>query len=314
MSQQKRGAADSDDNEASKKARGADAESVHVYQPCSLIPQLSSKMNELVEVVLPAKHLSFDAKALALRQLWGTDVYSDDSDLLAVLVHTGHVTKASKSNLLVSLRISPVQPSYSGSDRNGLRSRSWTGEHAGVSFKVERCLQHTAGELPPPELSLLRPGPSRQMPGSLLPLAEGPGQSFAVPPSCVIVFNLAGEPCYKYSLGMVADQGMARDRWTSTRLRREVLYLESQHRRFQLTQSGSKGGFDTYAISQVRRPHSMDSRAMEAKGVPLPAENVKVLHENLDWEELVWGPCYLRVRGDELPLARMKYMPHTVAS
>ena len=28
---------------------------------------------------------------MKLRQLWGTDEYTDDSDLVAVLVHTGHV-------------------------------------------------------------------------------------------------------------------------------------------------------------------------------------------------------------------------------
>ena len=111
----------------------------------------------------------------------------------------------------------------------------------GVSFKVERCLQHSAGTVPPPQLSLLRPGASRQMPTSLcvqerVPAATfpdsprglrrgatlphcangarsppsqeaGPGESFSVPPSASLaIFNLSNEPCYKYSLALVADQ------------------------------------------------------------------------------------------------------------
>ena len=40
-------------------------------------------------------------------------------------------------------------------------------------------------------------------------------------------------------------------RWTAARLRREALYLESRHRRFELVQRGSSGGFDTYTFSQV---------------------------------------------------------------
>ena len=125
-----------------------------------------------------------------------------------MLVHSGHVKlKAAppKTPLLVSLRVSPAQPSYSGtaqththaalphrapssrctaesmrrvrlqvatatasphpfpcrtcrtgSDRNGIASREWSGAHSGVSYKVERCLQHTAGSTPPAELSMLR--------------------------------------------------------------------------------------------------------------------------------------------------------------
>jgi len=80
----------------------------------------------------------------------GTDVYTDDSDLVAVLVHTGHVKlkTVGKTPLLVSLRVCPAQATYTGSERNGLSSRDWTGKHGGVSIKVERCLQHTAGSAP----------------------------------------------------------------------------------------------------------------------------------------------------------------------
>merc|ERR1712087_135441 len=72
-----------DGNESSKKSRSADTETaLHVYQPCVPIP-VQGKMNSLVEVLLPAKFLISDAKTIKLRQLWGTDVYSDDSDLVA---------------------------------------------------------------------------------------------------------------------------------------------------------------------------------------------------------------------------------------
>ena len=111
-------------------------------------------------------------------------MYTDDSDLVAVLVHTGHVSKLktqAKTPLLVSLRVCPGQASYTGSERNGLSSRDWEGKHPGVSIKVERCLQHTSGSMPAPELSLLRPGMSRQIPGSMQPIAPGPGQSMGTP-------------------------------------------------------------------------------------------------------------------------------------
>ena len=267
--------------------------------------------------MLQAKYLTSGALPVKTRQLWGTDVYSDDSDLVAVLVHTGHVKlKASppKTPLLVSLRVCPTQPSFAGSDRNGLKSRDWNGAHAGVAYKVERCLQHTATALPPTELSMLRPEVTRQIPGSLLEVAPGAGGSFAVPgPACIVIFSLSNEPWLKYSLALIADQGVEPDRWTSTRMRREVLYLENEQSRYELMASGAKGEYDTYTLSQVRTPHSMDRRATMAAGVPLPASAVSRLHTDLDWEEIVWGPCFMRVRGVEFPLSRALFMPHSVA-
>jgi len=308
------------DGSAKRSRTEGDAQTnVTVYQPNVVIPDLAKKMNSLIEVLLPAKYLTGETKPVKVKQIWGTDVYSDDSDLVAVLVHTGHVKlKGAKHTLLVSLRVCPTQATYTGSERNGLKSRSWSGPHPGVSFKVERCLQHTAAELPPPELSMLRPGAAtRQIPGSLCPLAPGPGQSFGVPAqACVVVFNMSNDPCLKYSIALMADQGTEPDRWTSTRMRREVLYLESRHRRFELAQtsSGGDGEFARYTFSEVVEPHALDRRAMITSGVPLPARHVKRLHENVDWEEFVWGPCFLRLRGDEYPLVRALFMPHTMAS
>merc|ERR1712087_885935 len=90
-----------------KKPRQTDDNNTaqHVYQPCAMIPALSSKVNSLVEVLLPAKYITSDLKNVKLRRLWGTDVYTDDSDLIAALVHTGHVKlkpAAPKLPLLVS--------------------------------------------------------------------------------------------------------------------------------------------------------------------------------------------------------------------
>ena len=58
----------------------------------------------------------------------------------------------------------------------------------------------------------------------------------------------------------------------------------------------------------------MDRRAMEASGVPLPSSNVTILHEGVDWEEITWGPSFVRIRDDEYPLVRCQFMPHSVAS
>lgn len=119
-------------------------------------------------------------------------------------------------------------------------------------------------------------------------IAPGPGQTFAVPPAaCLVVFSLSNEPWLKYSLALVADQGTDRERWTSTRLRREGLYIESATNRYELALAPANGSrYDKYTLSEVLAPHDMDARAVEAAGVPLPRQKTTLLEESLDWE--VW--------------------------
>uniref|UniRef100_V5EIJ6 Uncharacterized protein n=2 Tax=Kalmanozyma brasiliensis (strain GHG001) TaxID=1365824 RepID=V5EIJ6_KALBG len=112
---------------------------------------------------------------LLRRKLWGTDVYTDDSDVLAMCVHAGWVegpslesegipawvppgraarawtgltppTPTAKQepgkagrpcDLSVILRIAPKLIAYKGCQRGGIKSRSWGNSHDGVSLVVE---------------------------------------------------------------------------------------------------------------------------------------------------------------------------------
>ena len=113
---------------------------------------------------------------------------------------------------------------------------------------------------------------------------------------------------------LLVRTGTDKERWTSTRLRREALYLESATQRFELSLArGGSGPYDKYNLSEVSVPHEMDARAVEAAGVPLPGKKTVVMEVGLDWEELVWGPSYVRVRGNELSCLRMLYVPYSVA-
>jgi len=56
-------------------------------------------------------------------QVWGTDVYTDDSSIGAAAVHKGLITFASGGT--VKIRILPGRSSYAGSTRNGVTSDDW---------------------------------------------------------------------------------------------------------------------------------------------------------------------------------------------
>lgn len=95
------------------------------------------------------------------RKVWGSEVYTDDSDVLAMCVHSGWIEgpakvqlgpafsnerlPGSEDNLLysppdlrVTLRVAPRLVGYRESCGGGFWSRSWLGMHDGVSLLVER--------------------------------------------------------------------------------------------------------------------------------------------------------------------------------
>ena len=55
--------------------------------------------------------------------VWGTDVYTDDSSIGVAAVHAGLITFAGGGQ--VTIRILPGQLSYPGSTRNGVTSSDW---------------------------------------------------------------------------------------------------------------------------------------------------------------------------------------------
>ena len=57
-----------------------------VYQPAIVPQEFARKVNTLVDVLVPPEFLTIEHKQIRLRHVWGTDVYTDDSDLVAVLV------------------------------------------------------------------------------------------------------------------------------------------------------------------------------------------------------------------------------------
>ncbi len=64
--------------------------------------------------------------------VWGTDIYTDDSNVASAAVHAGVVAPGETKT--VSVTILPGKSSYAASTRNGVASRSWGGWTGSYSF------------------------------------------------------------------------------------------------------------------------------------------------------------------------------------
>ena len=192
------------------------------------------------------------------RQLWGTDIYTSDSDLVAVLVHTGYYLPTntippSLSEVRAVVRAMPLEESYASTSRNGIRSRSWGAVRQGCSYKVESCraLTVNGGSIDlEPSLSRVAPVVPTFFPNNVESVVNTRSQRGdserrqRLIQEVTVQYNLCNEPWLKYSIAAVADQGFKRSQWTAARLRRESLYLETQGQRFELSYEDKEPGGD----------------------------------------------------------------------
>ncbi|XP_071719824.1 uncharacterized protein [Rutidosis leptorrhynchoides] len=215
----------------------------------------SSKTGPTLEIRIPAEHVCATNRQVKGGQLWGTDIYTDDSDLVAVLMHTGYCrpTASPPSSAILELRatvrVLPPQDCYVSSLRNNVRSRAW-GAAIGCSYCVERCyivkkgggtidlepcLTHTSTVEP-----TLAPVVVERTMTTRAAASNALRQQRFVR-EVTLQYNLCNEPWIKYSISAIADKGLKKPLFTSARLKKgEVLYLESRTRRYELCFNGEK--------------------------------------------------------------------------
>lgn len=112
-----------------------------VYEPGKLLlREYDDYWNSILEVRLARRYVSQNHYLVQRRAVWGTSIYTDDSDLVAALYHEGYFDTGSKldssSDLLVSLRVLPPLRKYLGCTRHGINSRTWLSPHDGTSYAI----------------------------------------------------------------------------------------------------------------------------------------------------------------------------------
>ncbi|PON35591.1 Histone deacetylation protein Rxt [Parasponia andersonii] len=279
----------------------------------------SSNSGPTLEIRIPAEHVTATNRQVRGGQLWGTDIYTDDSDLVAVLMHTGYCRPTASppppaiQELRATIRVLPPQDCYVSTLRNNVRSRAW-GAAIGCSYRVERCcivkkgggtidlepcLTHTSTVEP----TLAPVAVERTMTTRAAASNALRQQRFVR--EVTIQYNLCNEPWIKYSISIVADKGLKKPLYTSARLKKgEVLYLETHSCRYELCFAGEKM-VRAMQSSQSHEPDSEKSQnhnSYSANGERNDSENTVI-------DAFRWSRCkkplpqkVMRSVGIPLPL------------
>ncbi|KAF3334913.1 Transcriptional regulatory protein rxt3 [Carex littledalei] len=321
-----------------------------------------SHSGPVLEIRIPSEYVTSTNRQVKGAQLWGTDTYTNDSDLVAVLMHMGYCSPPSTppSSAIQELRaiirvLAPLQ-NYTSTLRNNVRSRAWGAgiscsyrvEHAwivkrgGGTIELQPRLQHTSGLEPTiAPVSVERTMTTRAA-------ASNASRHNRFVREVTIQYSLCNEPWLKYSISAVADRGLKRSMFTSTRLKRgEVIYVETHYNRYELSYGGERvsignGLYRTPTSSDVQNNHSSSSHnhhhtqngtgsieqkeelvdtfrwarcrkplpdnSMRSLGLPLPPEHLEILVEHVEWDDVQWSSSGVWVAGKEYTLARVHFL------
>jgi len=323
------------------RSRNAPSENLPVVnykegEPLDLTKYFNSKTGQgrSVKVVIPAEALSHSNRQVQSRQLWGSDIYTGDSDLVAILMHAGFYSHslsappASVTEAHVVVTTLPVEKLYPAASRNNIRSRTWCGGLEGCSIKVDGCwlvtqggetvtLQAAQDGLPAIAPTFMPAAMERTVhtrsSGSLADRRQRMKQEVT------IQYNLCNEPWLKYNMGAVADQGLHPSQWTSARLHSETLFLETHSTRYELSwlDTGVADAEGTQVSQQEEqfrwaRCHKPLSLAqLKRSGVPLKESMIDIIEPSLPWEDFQWSPSGLYVKGLHYPMVRLHFMRMT---
>ncbi|KAI8600020.1 hypothetical protein EDD21DRAFT_145117 [Dissophora ornata] len=201
-------------------------------------------------------------------------------------------------DLAVTLRVVPKLIKYQGSIRHRIKSRTWNTGHDGVSLKIESIRKLCPGEA----LNRGRSQSKRRMreysQERLRVLANIRDenteslQNERAMRTATFEFTHQGDPCFKYSPELVMDRhdGLSR-KWTSWRLKKEVLILENDEERYEISLQHHAGTnarrFDQYRFAVISPRTSLSGWSKAS--YPLDSTNLtEVLYEDLDWQDFEW--------------------------
>lgn len=278
-----------------------------LYMPYYPLPDLSDLVGELIEFRIASEFLSQSNKAFIERRIWGSDIYTSDSDPVCILQHSGYfeikdLPPTDIKGLSLFLRVSKGRSTYNGSFKNEIKSKKLT-NYQGHSIKPENFTSlHSLGtynELL--EMASKMPCLSEYERKKPLPIHLADNMYYT---EFNMVFNLSYEMWLAYSLPAICDKGQCYKDYTSWKLKYKVLYIETADKRYEISLNVADHNnddylfdeFETFNICEVRDPIVKDNDFMLENKIPLSEENVHPMYNKVDWYEFVWSDTALKVR------------------
>ncbi|KAL4507282.1 hypothetical protein ABPG72_002075 [Tetrahymena utriculariae] len=284
----------------------------YLYKEGVKLPDLSEQLNQTIEVRVSKEYIHRFNKQYLSRNIWGSENYTSDSDIVCILIHHGFVKfdqselqKDSKyAGVQVTFTVSKNRKTYVSQEKNNITSRA-NKSYQGYTIKPNSCnfitnlgsqedLNRNAALMcTPVGRKKIKPNYVLQ-PRNILPI-----------PEVNIIFNLSNDPAYKYCIINFCDKSDESKDWMSHKLQTHALYIENDKERYEISrvpegEMNLVNEFDAYKLSRVKDPQLLDNEEMQKQNIPLSPNMVELIHTDLDWSDFKWGSNVLIIKDIEI--------------
>jgi len=127
-----------------------------LYRPFVPLPDLTDFLGNIIEVRVAAEYLSQNNKSFVEKRIWGSDIYTSDSDVVCILQHSGYflikeLVPTNLDGVSVYFRVLKGRTIYNTSLKNGIKSKKMH-NYMGHSIKPENYAVLNSGIGPKAEL------------------------------------------------------------------------------------------------------------------------------------------------------------------
>ena len=259
---------------------------------------------------MPAHDFTAANPALGARLVWGgrDGVYTDDSDVVAVLAHAGWFVPPNDpllnlQHVRVAVRLFKKEGVRFDSVEGGRgESRAWLGDkYEGCCMRVESVELQYLGDDVKRVLRRKRSKVPADVPG-LVPF--GAGGKKKARGGILLLFDLCNDPCARYECGrMEGVQSEVKDR-----LETEVLYVENEHTRYEVARMSNGVRFARVKESVIESGR-VEGILGESHNAPLEDTDIEVLHSSkqVPWSTLYWDAEGVKLGKNHYTLSKMMF-------
>ncbi len=280
-----------------------------LYHPEIDFSDLSLYVNGYIEFKIESKYLSMENKNVISHKLYGTDFYTSNSDIVAVVLHSDLVSleELSRKNFMalsVIIYVSKTKRNYVSSERNRIVSKklnnlnNYNGQTIKpVAFKILYNvkfdhLYKMAEKATIASHKRVKTAPEKK--------EKQPSLRFNN-----IVFNMNNEMAFEYNIINICDKTANPKDFLSFLLSKYCLVIETDKlSKFVLSVSQQEQlkyleNETYYKLIQIKNPHEFDNEFYSKH--KLGSKHV-VLAKDLLWEEINWSNKSIKFKSEKIEI------------
>ena len=280
-----------------------------LYSPDIELTDLQSYIGHYIEIKIEKTFLTLDNKNVVNGKIWGTDMYTSNSDPVAVVFHSNHfssidIQKRHFEFLGVIMQVSKHKKNYNGSERNGVTSKKLTLNSSDSLFNIKpvstkffnnvkfESIYKLACKMPIAPRRRLKMAPKR--------IKHNNNKRFDD-----LIFDITNELAFKYEFVNIYDKSSDPKNYLSHLLTEYFMIIESEDQQKYILYLIKNEQLEflerelVFGFGKAKDPYSFDNHFINQNKANLESF-MDVLYNDIMWSEIVWGSKLIQIKDFSL--------------